>query len=121
MSELDGLFIPEKAHNRVPGGPDPVWRPASRRDRRLADGWETCDECGGSGGIDHGGGVAPWDGPMDIEQCLSCVDGLVPNRPQIEAAAEANWYEWHKGHPGGFKGAMRDMAEAALLAAGRTP
>ena len=80
-----------------------------------------CETCNGEGKV-YGPG-APWGGDLDEDYgaCPDCVNGLVPSPEATEAAAEANWYEWHKGHPGGFKGAMRAMARASLFAAALTP
>ena len=47
------------------------WSLATRRDRRLADGWVDCG--------------AACDG--DGKRSPDCVDGLVPNPQQVEAAA----------------------------------
>jgi hypothetical protein len=92
----------------------------------------TCETCGGSGYGGNAGHVYNSDDEyhgMAEHQCVqcpvpcaaNCVNGLVPSPEAIEAGAEANWYEWHKGHPGGFKGAMRAMARASLFAAAFTP
>lgn len=84
-------------------------RSSSRRDRLLADGWEDCDTCGGEGfilvdttvvvaGHAHScnGETCERTCPVPVptqgqeqEDCPDCVDGLVPNQRQVEAAAVA--------------------------------
>ena len=61
----------------------PVYFNATRRDRRLADGWVDCDTCKG-----RGKNVVHYNfGTVGMELCPDCVDGLVPNPQQVEAAA----------------------------------
>lgn len=81
----------------------------------------TCEACDGEGRKCLDCSTDGSLGKCEIVPCPDCVNGLVPSPEAIEAAGEANWYEWHKGHPGGFKGAMRDMGRAAIIAAAHTP
>lgn len=84
-----------------------------------------CEVCDGDGidrwNCERGFDGCSVDAPQHMLPCSDCINGLVPSPEATEAAAEANWYEWHKGHSGGFKGAMRAMARASLLAAAFTP
>ena len=59
------------------------WSLATRRDRRLADGWVDCDTCDGTGEPFQ---VVDFNGDVH-ESCPVCLDGLMPNPQQVEAAA----------------------------------
>ena len=89
----------------------------------LTDLTATCATCGGSGTKVTVLSETPNEARTHIitdeirEPCPDCAGrGWLLDPDRLEAAASANWDEWHKGHPGGFKGAMRDMAKAAVLA-----
>ncbi len=89
----------------------PVRVVASRRDRLLADGWETCSN---SSTTTLSGGASGRQGRWHEYPCPDCVDGLVPNQRQVEAAVQAIGHNQN-----GYLWLDDEQARAALVAAGK--